>query len=97
MMKPLIKKTLTCLALTLPLTLLVAIGITGLQCVNEWLDRGDGYDFFKPLFKTFGAFGSEGHSDVIFGTLYIVSFFVSLVFVVVAWSIASYWRRKRHS
>ncbi|MFT4069018.1 hypothetical protein [Paraburkholderia sp.] len=87
------KKALICIVLALLMTLPVGVGIMHIPGVAEWFSSGEGYEFFAPLFDALGADGSESHSDVIFGTLYLVSFVISLALAVAGWTVVGRLRR----
>jgi hypothetical protein len=90
------KKSLICFVLALVMTLPVGVGIMCMPVVEEWFASGAAYDFFAPLFNALDSGGGEGNSDVIFGTLYIVSFIVSLIFAVTCWTVVSRLRDTNH-
>ncbi|NML32011.1 hypothetical protein [Paraburkholderia antibiotica] len=96
MMQSPIKRISICFALALVMTLPVGFGIARLGAY-EWLDSDAGFRLLRPLFDAFDAHGCEGYSDVIVGTLLVVSFVLSLVFVVAGWAIVRRSRRKRRS
>ncbi|MBN3806898.1 hypothetical protein GXB81_28185 [Paraburkholderia sp. Ac-20336] len=87
------KKTLICITFALMMTLPVGAGILCIPAVDEWLDTGSGYEFFTPLFQALDSHGSETNSDIIFGTLYTVSFTLSLMLAAALLAIVSRWRR----
>ncbi|WP_062124960.1 hypothetical protein [Paraburkholderia monticola] len=87
------KTILICILIALVLTLPVGVGIAHVPGVAEWFASGEGYEFFDPFFNAFGADGGESTSDIIFGTLYVVSFVVSLALAIAAWAIVSGLRR----
>ncbi|MBN3849237.1 hypothetical protein G3N58_20765 [Paraburkholderia sp. Ac-20342] len=87
------KKTLICITLALVMTLPVGVGIAYIPGVAEWFASGSGYEFFTPLFKALDSHGSETNSDIIFGTLYTVSFILSLMLVAILLAIVNRWRR----
>ncbi|MFT4069021.1 hypothetical protein [Paraburkholderia sp.] len=89
------KKALFCIVFALVMTLPVGVGIMCLPGVDEWFASGEGYEFFAPLFKALDSHGSETNSDIVFGTLYLVSFVLSLVFAVASWTIIGHLRRTR--
>jgi hypothetical protein len=88
------KKALICIGLAFVMTLPVGVGIAHIPGVAEWFASGKGYKFFAPLFKALGADGCESTSDVIFGTLYLLSFFISLALAVAGWTAVA---RLRHT
>lgn len=87
------KKAMICTLLGLMMTLPVGVGIAHIPAVAEWFASGEGYEFFAPLFNALGADGCESTSDIVFGTLYVVSFVVSLALAIAAWAIVSGLRR----
>jgi hypothetical protein len=90
------KRALICIVLALVMTLPVGVGVMCLPVVQEWFASGAAYEFFAPLFSALDSGGGEGNSDVIFGTLYLVSFVVSLIFVATSWTVVSRLRRNSH-
>jgi hypothetical protein len=88
------KKALICIVIALVMALPVGAGIMCLPVVQEWFASGVAYDCcFIPLFKALGSHSSETSSDIIAGTLYLVSFVLSLFFAITSWTIVSRLRR----
>ncbi|MBN3806901.1 hypothetical protein GXB81_28200 [Paraburkholderia sp. Ac-20336] len=87
------KKTLICITLALVMTLPVAIGIIRIPGMDEWFSSGADYDFFEPLFKALGSDGNESNSDIVFATMLITSFFLSLALIIACWAIVSHLHR----
>ncbi|NML32012.1 hypothetical protein [Paraburkholderia antibiotica] len=89
------KKALICVALALLMTIPVGVGIAHIPWVYQWFGSGAGYEFYSPLFDALGADGTEENSEIIVGSLYLLGFVVSLVFVVIGWAIVGRLRRRR--
>jgi hypothetical protein len=87
------KKALICIALALALTLPIAVGIARMPGIDEWFASGAGYEFFAPLFKLLDSVGGENNTDIIVATLFVVSFFVSLMLVVALFAIVGHLHR----
>lgn len=91
------KKALICFVIALVMALPVGAGIPRLPVVHEWFMSGAAYDCcFIPLFKALGSHGSETSSDIIFGTLYLLSFVISLVSAVAIWTAVARLRSTNH-
>ncbi|WP_233832568.1 hypothetical protein [Paraburkholderia sp. ZP32-5] len=90
------KKALICFVTALVMTLPVSIGIARIPGSLEWTASEQGHKFFDPLYKAFDAYGCESGSDVVFGTLLLFSFFISLVLAVAGWTAVTRLRNTNH-
>jgi hypothetical protein len=90
------KKALICFVVALAMTLPVGVGIMCLPFVDEWFASGAGYRFFAPIFRALDSHGCETNSDIVFGTLYLLSFLISLVLAVAGWTAITRLRRDDH-
>ncbi|MFT4069020.1 hypothetical protein [Paraburkholderia sp.] len=92
------KKALICIVIALVMTLPVGVGIMRVPIVAKWFASDAAYEFlFIPLFKALGSHGSESSSDIIVGTVLIVSFVVSLALAVAGWTVVGRLRRTSRS
>jgi hypothetical protein len=92
----LMKKALICFVTALVMTLPVGIGIARLPGVIEWSGTEQGHKFFHPLYEAFDAYDCESSSDVILGTLFLLSFVISLALALAGWTAVTRLRRAAH-
>ncbi len=70
--------------LALVLTVPVFFGLSRIDPIARWVGSDAAWSALAPLFRLFGAVGTEGEENVLLGVLLAVSFIVAAVLVWIA-------------
>jgi hypothetical protein len=89
------KKSLACIALAALLTLPIAIGMSRLPGLGQWITSESGYRIWGPLFRAFNSDGGEQSTDIIVGTILTISFLLALAGSAAFASIVSRCRKRK--
>jgi hypothetical protein len=91
------KKALIYIGFSLVMTLAITFGLMRVSIVYEWFASDLVHDFlFMPLHKALDSYGCESHLDIMLGTVLIISFILSLIFIVMCRAMISRLRRTNH-
>lgn len=86
-------KQLLRFVLALVLTGPVFFGLSRIDPLARWVGSDAAWSALAPLFRLFGAAGTEGEETVLLGVLLVLSFIVAAIIV---WGVAALARAKAH-
>jgi|GEM_PF-780124 len=91
------KKALIYIGLVLVMTLSFTFGVMRTSIVYKWFASDLAHDFiFMPLYKALDSYGCETHLDIMLGTVLMISFILSLIFITTCWAMISRLRHTNH-